>query len=225
MSNFNEIDSSNRPREKALKYGVSSLSTIELLAIIIRTGTKNKSVLQVANDLIKDLKNISHIQNLTLSKLKSYEGIGEVKAIEILTIVELSKRIILNDKDNVLSITKPKDVYDFAIKELYNKKSEVFMVLLLNTNKQVIHHEIISQGTLNQTIVHPRNVFNHAITTNADSIIIIHNHPSNDPTPSQADIAVTDKLVEASKLLSIVINDHVIITDKEYFSFRENGLM
>ncbi|MFT4282907.1 MAG: RadC family protein [Candidatus Woesearchaeota archaeon] len=212
----------NRPRERMLLQGQEALSNQELLAIILQKGTNQKNVVELSNELLKD--GLLKLETKTLSELQKIKGVGFAKACQIKAIYELSKRIkIKNNKNKQIKCAK--DVYNLVKENMQNLEVEYFKILLLNTKNKPIKLSTITKGTLNFTVLHPREIFKEAIKENTASIILLHNHPSGDSSPSNEDIDVTNKLIEASKIISIEILDHIIIGKNNYFSFKESGLM
>ncbi len=203
-----------RPREKLEKYGPNKLKDWELLAILLRTGTKDLDVAKLSQKILRDFKD-EKILEASIKDLQNIHGLGLVKACEIVACFELGKRKLKGKKTNIL--LTPKDVWE-AMSDIRSSKKEHFVVFYLNARNQEIEREIISVGTVNASLVHPREVFEGAIKNNATSIILAHNHPSGDTEPSQDDIEITKKLVHAGKILDIRVVDHVIVTDKEFLS-------
>lgn len=221
MVKIKDLPRVDRPREKLLKYGPTKLTTTELLALLLRTGIKGKNVIELANQILKTAGS-SNIQNIGISDLKKIKGLGTVKAGEILACIELGKRLL---KEKVpLKVLTPQDIFE-SMKDIRNLKKEHFIALYLDTRNQEITREIISIGTLNASLVHPREIFEPAIRHLASSIILIHNHPSGDPEPSKEDITLTNKLREAGKILGIEIMDHIVIVKDQYLSFKDQGLI
>jgi len=216
---------SERPRERAFKYGVENLSDSEILSIILRTGTFNKDVKSLALDLLNLVGEVSKFRYLTLNKLLEVKGIGSVKAIEILSVIEFSKRIYLEKEISNIKISSVNDVF-LNYKNLFlDVKQELFYCLYLNNKNYVIERKLLFMGTINRSVVHPREIFKNAYLTSASGIICIHNHPSGDIMPSLEDKRLTKALVEIGKLQNIPILDHVIIGEDNYFSFMENDLL
>lgn len=214
-----------RPRERFIKHGPESLSNQELLAILLRTGTKAESVLQLAQRLIKEFEGLRMLKDATLEELTQIKGIGEAKAIQILAAVELGKRINSLSNEERYSIRSPEDGANYVMEEMRFLNQEHFVCLYLNTKNQVIHKQTVFIGSLNASIVHPREVFREAFRRSAASIICIHNHPSGDPTPSREDIEVTRRLKECGRMIGIEILDHIIIGDKRFVSLKEKGYL
>ena len=204
-----DLPDSSRPRERFLSQGKESLSDAELLALILRTGNKQENVIEMCNKLIKEYE-LVNMFDCSLKELQEIKGIGETKAIQLLAISELGK-IHSKSKNNIKKITKAQDVYEYFKDKLQDQKQENFYVLILNTKNQIIKEEFITRGVLDASIIHPREVFRPAIKHAAAKIILIHNHPSGDPSPSQEDIDITKKLIELGKQIDIKVLDHVII--------------
>jgi DNA repair protein RadC len=210
-----------RPREKLIKYGPDKLTDQELLAIILRSGTKDENVIDLATNILKKFSK-DKLPFINYDELNNYPGLGPAKACEIIACFELGKRF-LKDKQTRLFM-KPSQVWE-ALKDIRESKKEHFVIFYLDTKNQEITQEIISIGTLNASLVHPREVFEPAVRNLAAQIIVAHNHPSGDYTPSDEDISITQKLVESGKILGIEVIDHVIVTKNDFFSFREKELL
>lgn len=231
MSNENiytikDLPFNERPREKLISYGVKSLSNVELLAVIIRTGYKDKSALELAKDIIyMDQSGIKNLSQITYEELISLKGVGSCKASQILASIELGKRINSWMGEEKIRVNTPKILAAVLMDDMKFLNKEHFKIALLDTKNQVISIDNVSIGTLNASIVHPRDVFNIAIKKNANSIILIHNHPSGDTTPSKEDINVTNRLIDVGKIIGIKVLDHIIIGDNRYLSFKEESLM
>ncbi|MDK2800734.1 MAG: repair protein RadC [Clostridiales bacterium] len=217
-----------RPYEKLEKHGAEVLSNAELMAIIIRTGTKSETSVEVAQRLLKECsqdRGLAFLHDISLEELKSIKGIGRVKAIQLKAVIELAKRIISFRSEWKVCISSPADVSRLIMEEMRYLKQEHFKIIMLNVKNNVLKKVDITVGTLNSAIVHPRDVFSEPIRNKCASIILIHNHPSGDPTPSQEDIDVTNRIVEAGKILGISVLDHIIIGDGRYISLKEKGIM
>jgi DNA repair protein RadC len=210
-----------RPREKLIRYGPEKLSNSELLAIILGSGTKERNVIELANKILKKFS-ADELPNLTFNDLKNYPGLGPAKACEIIACFELGKRL-LKGKRTKIYLT-PKDVWD-ELKDLHNHKKEHFVIFYLDARNQEIKREIISVGSLNANLVHPREVFEPAVRNLAAQIILAHNHPSGDPEPSEDDLEITKRLVESGRILGIEIIDHVIVAKNGFISFKERRLI
>lgn len=218
-----DIPISERPRERLLKVGVSNLSNEELLSIILKTGTRQKNVKELAMDLLREY-DFEDFKNLSINKLIKIKGIGIVKAIELVSSIELGKRIFLNQ--NTKKLKKLNNAYDIWMDSrylFYGKKQEYFYCLYFNNKRQLIERKLLFMGTINQSITHPREVFKEAYRISASSIVCMHNHPSNDVLPSKADILFTDTLVKAGNIQGIPIIDHIIVGDNNYYSFYDHN--
>lgn len=213
-----DISEENRPRERLIKYGAGTLSDAELLAIILQKGTKGENVIDMSNRLISK-HTLNKISDLSIKELQEIKGIGPAKAAQIKAIFELNKRnnMIIRERTPIKSA---KDVFEYASQRLPDRNKEQFMILHLDSKNKIIKDEIISIGILNASIVHPREVFKSAIKENANAIILTHNHPSGDPTPSEEDEKITEIIQKAGEIIGISVLDHVIIGNTHY-SFRE----
>ena len=217
------LPSNEQPREKLEKYGVQSLTESELLAIIIRTGNKNQSVLDLSRKILEefDIKNLSLA---SLNQIIKYNGIKKAKGCQVLACFELARRLS-SFKNNKHEINSSEDVYNYLSSRMRFLKKESFMGLYLDSRNRIVREENISIGTLNASLLHPREVFAPALSEGAASIVLVHNHPSGDPKPSKADKEMTQKIVEAGKIMNIGIFDHIIIGENNYFSFNDKKLI
>ena len=214
-----EVPAVDRPREKLAKYGVNKLNDSELMAILIRTGIVGKNVVELSRQILAKIKKVGLVK-LTFADLLEIKGLGQTKSGQILASLELGRRLLKNKKSAL--ILSPQDVWE-ELKDIRDHKKEHFVIFYLDTRHQEIQREIISVGTLNANLVHPREVFEPAITHNAAQIIVAHNHPSGDPEPSDEDIAITKRLHSAGELLGIELLDHVIISKDKFVSLKELG--
>ncbi|MCR1822301.1 RadC family protein [Terrisporobacter muris] len=213
-----------RPREKMILNGANCLSDAELLAILIRTGTKELNAIQLGQAIIDKADNIRYLQDLTFEELKSINGIGQTKALQIKAALELANRIA-SYKPLKYKIKNPWDIYKYYMESLRYQYKEIFKVVLLNTKNEIITDVDISIGTLNSSLVHPREVFREAIRRSSNKIILLHNHPSGNAEPSKEDKSITNRLKDCGELMGIEVIDHIIIGDGVYFSFKENMLI
>jgi DNA repair protein RadC len=220
-----DLPKEERPRERLKRLGAEALSSQELLAVIISRGSAKMSVMKIAQELITTFGNINAISNATLEQLDAVPGIGPAKATQIKACFELGKRQDLEPELKDFHIENPKDVVDYIRKDIKDKAKEHFKLILLNTRNKVIDIVNVSIGTLDASLVHPREVFKEAITRNSASVILVHNHPSGDPEPSDDDLTMTKKLVESGKILSIEVIDHIIIGKNSYYSFKDKKLI
>ena len=220
-----ELPTGERPREKFLERGAFAVSDAELLAILLRTGTKEENVSRIAERLLKDFQGIAGLAGLTPQEFDNIHGIGPAKAVTLAAALELAKRLAAHVPAERQIVRSPGDAAALIMPRLRYECKEVFMVLLLSTKNHVIAAPVVSVGSLNASIVHPRELFRQAINHSAASVILVHNHPSGDPAPSQEDITLTRRLVEAGSLLDISVLDHLIIGDGKYVSMKEKGII
>jgi DNA repair protein RadC len=213
-----------RPRERLMRHGPETLSSAELLAIILGNGSKKENVLILANRILSEY-NFNEISNLKINDLTGIFGIGKVKACKIISCFELGKRANSFSPEKKKVINSSKDVYRFFGSNMENLKKENFKVVFVDSRKKIINEETIFIGSLNASIIHPREIFNLAIRYHSAGIILIHNHPSGEPSPSDEDIKITKQLTSCGKILDIEVIDHVIIGYKKIFSFLENKLI
>ncbi len=218
-----DVPEEDRPRERLLRYGSTHLSNQELLAILLGTGSRNESVMDLSNRVLMHFEGIHLLQNAAVQELTAIKGIGPAKAVYILAAIELGKRISSYRSNERFVVRSPEDGAEYVMEEMRILHQEHFVALYLNSKNEVIHQQTLFIGSLNSSIVHPREVFREAVRRSAASIICIHNHPSGDPTPSQEDIHVTRRLVESGKMIGIDILDHIIIGDRKFISLKEKG--
>ena len=224
-----ELPDRERPRERLQLQGAEALKNSELLAILLRTGTKGVSSVQVAEHLLNRFGSLNALARAGIDELRQIKGIGRDKAIALKSAFTLARRMAQESGGESPTLDTPERVADLLRESNRTFQVESFQVVLLNTRRKLVRVEVISQGTLDTILVHPREVFKPAITANAAAIILVHNHPSGDPSPSEADIKVTRDLIRAGQLLKIEVLDHVILgratTDrpKDYVSLRELG--
>ena len=215
-----------RPVEKTVSKGVSALSNSELLAILLGSGTREKSAIGLAEDVIsKDIEGISYLAESSVQELMSINGIGQSKAARIMAAVELGKRIATAPRTKRMGVESSENIARMFIEDMRYEKRELFKALLLNPRGEIISVETISVGELTSTLVHPREVFNQAVKKSAAGIVFVHNHPSGNPEPSGEDIKTTERLSACGRLLGIVVIDHIIIADGQYCSMQRLGLM
>lgn len=216
-----EIPERERPRERLKLVGCSNLTDKELLAIILKTGSKNKNVTDLAIEVLNNY-NFNELREITIEELTKIKGIGEVKAIELLATIELGKRIFLKRTKQLKKLSTPKIIWEDSRYLFFNLKQEHFYCLYFNNKQELIERKLLFMGTINQSITHPREIFKEAYKISASSIICMHNHPSGDLTPSKADISFTNKLVKIGQIQGIPILDHLIVSENEYYSFYEH---
>lgn len=219
-----DLPKSERPRERLLKVGAAALSDSELLAIVLRAGSKKENILDLSRRLVKDY-NLKSLSQITVNQLSKTFGIGQAKACQIVACFELGRRLAAYSENPKITIEEPANVVKIMGPKLRSLDKEYFVCLLLDSRKRLIKKETIFIGTLNASVTHPREIFKTAIAASAAGIILVHNHPSGDSAPSKEDIEFTLQLIEAGKLLEIEVLDHVIIGDKNFFSFKEQGVI
>lgn len=225
---INEIYKEERPYEKCLEHGAVSLTDTELLAVLLRTGVKGLDVLELAKYILGPNcgeQGILNIHNLTLEELKSIKGIGTVKAVQILCLSEFAKRLAKANAKEGLVFSLPSSIAEYYMEEMRHQKQEHMKLLMLNTKSKLLGECDISKGTVNASLISPRELFIEALNKQAVSIILLHNHPSGDPTPSKTDILLTKRVKEAGDLIGIELLDHIIIGDNCYISFAEKELL
>ena len=222
IKDYHEAD---RPRERFIRQGSNSVSNQELLAILLRTGTREESVLMLANRILMYFEKIQQLKYATLEELMSVKGVGEAKAVQLLAAIELGKRITLKEHDSRYTIRSPEDAAKLLIPEMSSLQQEHFVTLFLNTKNQVIHKQTIFIGSLNASIVHPREIFREAVKRSAACILCAHNHPSGSTAPSSEDIDVTNRLLEAGEIIGIELVDHIIIGEDSFLSLKERGYL
>ena len=223
-----EMSEEERPYEKCLCYGAEHLSDHELLAVLLRTGVKGMNSLELARNILQTSsgdESILNIHQLTLQKLKKIKGIGTVKAIQILCLSELAKRLAKSTAKEGLIFNLPSTIANYYMEELRHQKQEQMKLLMLNTKTKLIGESNISKGTVNASLISPRELFIEALDCGAVSIILLHNHPSGDPTPSESDILLTNRVKAAGDLIGIELLDHIIIGNNCYISFSEQQMI
>lgn len=226
MIDFKSLPDSDKPRERLYMYGSDNLSNEELISIILKTGTKNMSVKEVSLKLLEVIGDISKFKDVGINTLMKIDGIGKVKAIEIKAALELGRRVYINsDNINKISFNSADVIYNYFLDILVDKKQEYFYCVYVDTKGKYIDKKCLFIGTINSSVVHPREVFKEAYLLSANGIVCVHNHPSGDSTPSKEDIAVTRKLKEISIIHGIKLIDHIIIGNGNYFSFFDNNML
>lgn len=220
-----DVHRADRPRERLIRQGASSLSNQELIAILLRTGTKDESVLVLANRVLSSFDKIQDMKDATLEEYTKVKGIGEAKAVQLLAATEIGKRLYQKYSEERYTIRSPEDAASYLMTDMTSLRQEHVVVLFLNIKNEVLHKQTIFIGSLNSSIIHPREIFREAVKRSAASIICAHNHPSGNPAPSPEDIEVTERLEDAGRLLGIELLDHIIIGDHKFISLKEKGYM
>lgn len=220
-----DVQLADRPRERLIRQGAESLSNQELIAILLRTGTKNESVLVLANRVLSSFDKIQDLKNATVEEFMTVNGIGQAKAVQLLAAAELGKRIYRKHSEGRYTIRSPEDAAAYLMTDMSSLSQEHFVVLFLNVKNEIMHKQTLFIGSLNSSIVHPRDIFREAVKRSAASIVCAHNHPSGNPSPSPEDIEVTKRLIEAGSIMGIELLDHIIIGDHKFISLKEKGYM
>ena len=225
-----ELPETERPYEKCLSQGAGALSDSELLAVILKTGTRGSSSLHLANEILKFLQNSSYpglvgLHYISLEELTKIHGIGRVKAIQLKCIGELSKRIATASARSTLSFNNPVTIAQYYMERLRHEEQEHMICVMLDSKNHLLGEQVLTKGISNATLITPREVYLSALQYHAVNLILVHNHPSGDPTPSKCDLEVTERIFDAGEMLGVALLDHIIIGDHKYISFREQGLL
>ena len=220
-----DLPKSERPRERLIKFGPEALSAQELLALVIGRGIPKKSVMNIAQELLARFGNIKAISQASIEALSEIKGVGLAKAAQLKACFELGKRQDLEPELKNYDIKNPQSVVKAIRASIKDKAKEHFKLILLDTRNKIIGISTISIGTLNASLVHPREIFKEAIIHNSASVVLAHNHPSGDPEPSEEDLTITKRLVKSGKILGIEVIDHIIIGKTNFSSFKERGLI
>lgn len=225
LARLKDLPPEDRPQEKLARGGVKELSTRELLALLWRTGCGRRSALALADQLLAATGGLRRLAAASPEELRRVPGIGPAKAAQVLAALELGRRLLALGPEERRPVRSPADAATLMMPEMRFLAKEHFRVLLLDAKNRIVASELVSIGTLNSSLVHPRELFRRAIQTSAAAVILVHNHPSGDPAPSAEDLSLTRRLVEAGKLLGIEVLDHLIIGDNRYVSLKERGLL
>ena len=220
-----ELPAEERPRERLRAYGVQALTTAELLALLIRTGSGERSAVSLGEYLLAEFGSIKGVASASVEQLASVKGLGKVKAGQIKAAIEFGNRLSLFTEDAKPSIGGPRDVANLLMPDLRYQKKEISNPCLMDTKNRVLAIRTVSIGDLSSSIVHPREVFKDAVVASAAALIVAHNHPSGDPTPSGEDVAVTKRLISAGEIMGIDLLDHIVIGDGVFVSLKERGLI
>ena len=223
MIDFKNIPESDKPRERLYNYGSENLSNEELISIILKTGMKGYSVKEVSLKLLEYLGDISKLKDIGLSSLTNIDGIGKVKAIELKAAIELGRRVYESNHEKKIKLNNALTIFDYFKNILGDKKQEYFYAVYLDTKGNYLGKKCLFIGTINNSVVHPREIFKEAYLLSANGIICIHNHPSGDVTPSKEDILLTLRIKEIGMIHGINLLDHIIIGNNSYYSFYDNG--
>ena len=216
-----EMLESERPRERMMSLGTNNLSNEELISIILKTGTSGYSVKTLSRNILSELDDITSLKDMTINRLTKIKGIGKVKAIELLSAMELGKRVYYANEQKEVVLNNSKKIFEYFKNIFTYEKQENFYALYLDTKAKLISFKLLFKGTLNSSTVHPREVFKYAFLESAASVVVIHNHPSGDVSPSIQDIEVTESLMKIGSIVKIPVIDHIIIRKDKYYSFYE----
>jgi len=220
-----ELAENERPRERLSKVGVTNLSDSEVLALVIQTGSRNQSVIELSSRLISQF-GLLGLSDATIAELKKINGVGSAKAMKIIGMFEINKRVNKQaSKKTSQKISMASDVNEIFYEDLKDEKQENVFVLCLDNSNCIITSKLLFKGTLNESVIHPREIFKEAVKASANSIILVHNHPSNNKSPSPEDIKVTTLIKDASEMMGIKLLDHIIISKAGFFSFREKNMI
>lgn len=217
-----DMPTMEKPRERLLQYGVENLSNADLISIILRTGTKDNSVKDISHSILNQVDNLNDLSNIGIRELSNIKGMGSVKAITLMAAIELGKRVSSKEVHLKMKLNTVSTVHDVFKTQFINQKQEKLLAIYLDTKKCLISYKTIFVGTIDHSVCHPREIFNEGIKVGATSIIIMHNHPSGNLTPSSYDIEITNKLITSGYMLGIPIIDHIITNGEEYYSFYDD---
>ena len=227
MKKIMDMAKEDRPYEKCLRLGPGALSDGELLAVLLRTGTKGCPSVDMADEILNLSRNregLTGLYQLSLAQLQSVKGVGKVKAVQIKCIGELSKRIAAATARKGLSFNQPETIAEYYMERLRHEEQELLICMMLDTKNHLLGEEMVFKGTVNSSLVNPREIFLAAVSYHAVGILLVHNHPSGDPTPSRADLDFTQRVSRAGDILGIPLIDHIIIGDHRFLSFRQRGI-
>ncbi len=222
MSNFSQLTNVEKPREKMMIQGVKSLTDAELLAIILQSGSRNESVVNLSQKLLEKYDGLTGVFESDIEELKTNQGIGSVKALKLKAILQINKKISQGLKQPMEYVKNPEDVFEL-VKEIKDENQEHLVLICLDNKSRLISKSTIYVGTVDEITIHPREIFNEAIKNRCYCMIVVHNHPSGDVNPSQADIESTERLVKISHVVGINFLDHIIVGKNDYYSIRENN--
>jgi len=222
--NIKELPDTEKPRERLIKYGRENISTKELIEIILKSGTRKMGIKEISHNILSSVNNINELKNMEISTLEKIEGMSKIKAIELIAAIELGRRICEDNKyDELVYCTDPNSIINYFHSIFKDQKQELFYVLYLDNQKKYIDKKLLFKGTVNFSLVHPREIFKEAYMLSASYIICIHNHPGGNASPSKNDIELTQKLKTIGNIHGIPIIDHIIIGNNNYYSFYEDN--
>ena len=219
-----KLPNEEKPRERLLKYGKENISTNELIEIVLKSGTKKNGIKEISHNIISSVNNINELKDMEINSLMNIEGMSKVKAIELVAAIELGRRVYSEDNyKEMVTLTNPNNIINYFHSLFKDKKQEFFYVVYLDNQKKYIDKKLLFKGTVNYSLVHPREIFKEAYMLSSSFIICIHNHPSGDASPSNNDIEITRRIKEISNIHGIGFLDHIIIGDNNYYSFYEDN--
>ena len=222
--NLKQIPNEEKPRERMLKYGKENVSTNELIEIILKSGNRKCGLKEISHNILSSVNNINELKNMEINTLANIEGMSKIKAIELVAAIELGRRVYEdNNYEKLIYLTNPINIINYFHSLFKNQKQELFYVIYLDNQKKYIDKKLLFKGTVNYSLVHPREIFKVAYLLSASYIICIHNHPSGDASPSTNDIEITKKIKDISILHGIGLIDHIIIGNNNYYSFFEDN--
>ncbi len=222
--NLNKIPSEEKPRERLLKYGKENISNDELIEIILRSGNRKSGIKDISHNILSSVNNISELKNMSINVLSGIEGMSKIKAIELIAAIELGRRVYEDNKyESLVKLANPNTIINYFHSLFKDKKQEYFYVIYLDNQKKYIDKKLLFKGTVNYSLVHPREIFKEAYLLSATNIICIHNHPSGDATPSENDTELTKRIKIISDIHGINLLDHIIIGNNNYYSFYEDN--
>ena len=226
--NFNSLPQEDRPYERCIRHGVQSLSNRDLLAVILRTGAKGRNVMELAGELLRlvpEREGFTGLRRLSLDELSKVKGIGKVKAVQLKCLLEIARRMAREEAGEGTHFTSPSAVANYYMEDLRHLEQEEIHVMFLNTKQNLLRDFLVSKGTVNASVITPREILIEGLRSLAVSMILVHNHPSGDPSPSESDLLLTRRVKEAGDVIGISLLDHIIIGDKRYLSFRQQQIM
>ena len=225
MTKIQDLPMTEKPREKALHFGLKALSNCELLALILRTGTKEKSALQLAEELLQNTGGLSGIARYNLQELSKVKGIGNVKVLQILAGLEMRRRVSFEQVLHHQDMNTPELIVKWLQKEIGSSMQEVFIVVYLDTMMRFVTYKELFKGTIDSSIVFPREIFKEALLNNSTNILLVHNHPSGSLSPSHQDILLTKRISDIANMFNVKVLDHIIVCNNDFFSFSREGLL
>ena len=222
--NLKDLPNEEKPRERLIKYGKENISNNELIEIILKSGTRKYGLKEISHNILSSVNNINELKNIEINSLAIIPGVGKIKAIELVAAIELGKRVYTNDNySDLVYLTNPKSIINYFNNLFNGIKQELFYVIYLDNQKKYIDKKLLFKGTVNYSLVHPREIFKEAYMLSASYIICIHNHPSGNASPSSNDIELTERIKNIGNLHGIILIDHIIIGKNNYYSFYEDN--